>query len=64
MYERKIDMKFRTEEAKEKFLHDEAFWENNESYCLGDTMEEAGDIIKVIMERKEQTYVGMDNSNA
>ena len=57
-------MKFCTEEAKEKFLRDEAFWENNESYCLGDTLEEAGDIIKKIMEGKEQTYVGMDNGNA
>ena len=57
-------MKFATEEAKEKFLHDEAFWESNESYCLGNKLEEAGEIIKKIMERKEQSHVGMDNGNA
>jgi len=47
-------MKFATEEAKEKFLRDEPFWESNESYCLGDTLEEAGRIAKQIITEKEQ----------
>ncbi len=57
-------MKFNTEEAREKFLHDEAFWESNESYCLGNTMKEAGKIAnQIIKEKESKENVGMDNGN-
>lgn len=54
-------MRFNTEEAREKFLQDKAFFESRDSYCLGETMEEAGEILKKIVEGKEQDYVGLDD---
>ena len=48
-----IGMDFKTDEEKEKFLKDIPFYDSIDSYCLGDTLESAGKIIKVIAENKE-----------
>ena len=48
-----IGMDFKTDEEKEKFLKDIPFYDSTDSYCLGDTLESAGKIIKVIAENKE-----------
>ncbi len=50
--ERVIVMKFKTEEERQKFLNDEPYYENPDSYCLGNTMEEAAEILKQICEDK------------
>ncbi len=35
------------------FLNDVPFYENGNCFCLGDTLTEAGEIVKQIAERKE-----------
>ena len=46
-------MDFKTDEEKEKFLKDIPFYSSTDSYCLGETLESAGKIIRVIAENKE-----------
>ena len=46
-------MKFQDEHEKQKFIHDEKYFGNLNSYCLGNTLEEAGDILRKITEAKE-----------
>lgn len=44
-------MKF-NEEQKTAFLKDIPFYENNDCFCLGNSLEEAGKILKQIAEGK------------
>lgn len=54
-------MKFDSSENTEKFLNDIKFYENINCYCLGNTLEDAGEIIRKIIEEQEMTEnVGMD----
>ena len=63
-------MKFKSEEELKMFLQDKPFYKDNESFCLGDTMAEAGAIISEIIEETERKtyerkeYMGMDNKKA
>lgn len=58
-------MIFDTDEEKMMFLHDKPYYRNSDSYCLGNTMEEAGIIMKRIREEAErgQSCVEMDIRN-
>ena len=47
-------MKFKTEEERNKFLKDEKYFESLENYCLGNTQDEAGEIMRRIIEEKEK----------
>ncbi len=47
-------MVFQTKEELKKFLNDESYYANNESYCLGSTLEEAGKILKIIVDNGEK----------
>ena len=42
------------EEFIEKLLSDTPFYEDNEYYCLGNTLEEAGRIVRTIVERSNE----------
>lgn len=45
------------------FLKDTPFYANNECFCLGDTLDEAGDIVRRIVEanwERKESDVGMD----
>ena len=67
-------MKFDSKREKEMFLQETPYYKSRDSYCLGNTEEEAGCILRQIAEnnsgnllkgrrsRKESTvYVGLDN---
>ena len=43
-------MKFIEKEDVEKFLEDEPFFKNNDCYCLGNSLEEAGEIVEIIVQ--------------
>lgn len=47
-------MLFETAEEKMMFLHDEPYYKNPDSFCLGNTMDEAGKIMKKIQEDTER----------
>lgn len=56
-------MKF-TDEEREKFLKDEPFYKDKDSYCLGDSLQEAGEVFRKLcgaeIQRKESAAdVGM-----
>lgn len=57
-------MKFDAE-TLQMFLEDKPFYKNNECFCLGNTMEEAGEIISQILKNNMSEGrtgdVGMDN---
>lgn len=61
-------MKFKNAENQEKFLRDEKYYENPEDYCLGNTLEEAGEIFRKLLndvdEKGSVKNVGMDINNA
>lgn len=42
-------MRFVNEEALNAFLDDKPFYENNDCFCLGDTLAEAGCIVREIV---------------
>jgi len=57
-------MKF-NDESRKLFLEDKPFYENNECFCLGNSLEEAGEIIKRIVKAKNKESdddVGMATS--
>lgn len=58
-------MLFETAEEKMMFLHDEPYYKNPDSFCLGNTMDEAGEIMKKIQKDAERRddCVGMDIKN-
>ena len=43
-----------TEKEREKFLKDKKFYSHRESYCFGRTLEEAGEILRCIIEDREE----------
>lgn len=45
-------MKF-DEVTREKFINDTPFYENEDCYCLGNTLEECGEILKIISDIKQ-----------
>ncbi len=47
-------MLFDTPEEKMMFLHDEPYYRNPDNFCLGNTMEEAGAVMKKIQEETER----------
>lgn len=50
------------DETMNKFLNDVKFYENRECYCLGSTLEDAGEIIRnIIMEQEGTKNVELDN---
>lgn len=42
-------MKFTNEENMKKFLNDEPYYTNREDYCLGNNLENAGNIVNQII---------------
>lgn len=46
-------MKFKSEAELQAFLDDKPFFHSTDSYCLGNTMEEAGRVIRQMMEKSE-----------
>lgn len=46
-------MKFNNENLQ-RFLNDKPFFENEESYCLGNTLEDAGEVVRKIMDGKKK----------
>ena len=54
-------MKFKTQKEKEDFLQDKPFYKSASSYCLGNTMEEASEIIRKIKEEAERERFGKRN---
>ena len=48
-----------TESELKKFLNEEAFFKNKSTFCLGNTLEEAGKIFLKVIEEREKTNVGM-----
>lgn len=55
-------MTFRNQEDLENFLSDKKYYAGKNNYCLGETLEEAGEIFRKIVEDKAD--VGMDTSRA
>lgn len=47
-------MRFRNNEDLEKFLSDTAYYAGQDNYCLGDTLEEAGEIVGMIVKESEK----------
>ena len=43
-----------TEEQKLLFLQDKPFYENDNCFCLGNSLEEAGEIVKQIVNKKKE----------
>lgn len=54
-------LKLNDEELKD-FLSDKPFYKNDDCYCLGKTLEEAGEIFRKIMEGRERANVGVAES--
>lgn len=46
-------MKFKNEAELQAFLNDKPFFHGTDSYCLGSTMEEAGEVIRQMMGEAE-----------
>lgn len=44
-----------TEEQKLLFLQDKPFYENDNCFCLGNSLEEAGEIVEQIVNNKKET---------
>ena len=53
-------MIFINQEDLENFLSDKKYYSGRNNYCLGNTLEEAGEIFRKIVEDKKD--VGMDTS--
>lgn len=56
-----------TDVELQKFLRDEPFFVNQSAFCLGNTLDEAGDIFRKIAEEKErngEVNVGMANAKS
>ncbi len=47
-------MKFRNQEDKDNFLSDKMYYAGKDNYCLGDTLEEAGMVIRKILNDKQE----------
>lgn len=58
-------MIFETAEEKMMFLYDKPYYRNPDSFCLGNTLDEAGEIMKTVQEEAERrnNCVGMDIGN-
>ncbi len=41
-----------------RFLNDEAYYEDSNDFCLGETLEEAGEIIRQILKEREHDSHG------
>ena len=55
-------MKFKNEAELRAFLDDKPFFHGADSYCLGNTMEEAGKIVReMLREAKFSGKAGTDN---
>lgn len=62
-------MTFKNDVDLQKFLKDKAFYRDNDCYCLGSTLEEAGAVVRKIVlasgnDERAATYVGMDIGDA
>ncbi|MCM1231607.1 MAG: hypothetical protein NC489_15930 [Ruminococcus flavefaciens] len=55
-------MIFSDEKSMNRFLNDVKFYESRDCYCLGSTLEDAGEIIReIITELEEIKDVELDN---
>lgn len=54
-------MKFRNDDQKRKFLNDEKYYDGLDNYCLGETMEDASEIIRFIIKDKEAQDTSSDS---
>lgn len=50
-----------TEKELEKYLSDKAFFKDENTFCLGHTLKEAGEIFLKVIKEREQADVGMVN---
>jgi len=48
------------DEDIEKFINNIPYYKNNQNYCLGNSMKEAGKIIGIIVDNAESSNVEMD----
>lgn len=46
-------MKFKSEAKLQAFLEDKPFFHSTDCYCLGNTLEEAGEIVRQMMGKTE-----------
>lgn len=56
-------MKFRNQEDLDNFLSDKMYYAGKDNYCLGDNLEEAGAVIREIVNDAQEggIDVGVDN---
>jgi len=50
-----------SENELKKFLNGEAFFKDENTFCLGKSLEEAGKVFLKVVEKREEKNVGMAN---